>query len=125
MPCPGPQKWPCRSDLKPALSTRSETIVSAMTGKANRKIERKAPIISGTPVPPLTNHTARLLIYILLRLQLLHQPINIRLLVVRSPCQRHFHLFCGVIHLALRAVHSSQARMYEPLVGMLLRVFPE
>src|ERR1035441_891819 len=103
MPCPGPQKWPCRSDLKPALSTPG-TIVSAMTGKANRKIERKAPIISVTPAPPLTNHTARLLIYILLRLQLLHQPINISLLVVGSSCQRHFHLFCGVIELALSAV---------------------
>src|SRR3981189_2771376 len=66
-----------------------------------------------------------LLVYILLRLETLHQPIHIALLVVRSSCKRQLHFFGRVIEFALRAVHPSQAGMHEPLVGMFLRVFTE
>src|SRR3979490_3340620 len=69
--------------------------------------------------------SSSLLIDILLRLESLHQPIHVALLVVRSSCKRYLHFFCRVIKLALRAVHASQSRMNEPLVGMFLRVFAE
>src|SRR5271157_2357414 len=75
--------------------------------------------------PILCLLTTGLLINILLRLQALHQAIHIALLVVRSSCPRQLHFLCRVVKLALRAVHPSQSRMHEPLVGMFLRIFAE
>src|SRR5260370_24043192 len=83
------------------------------------KIERSGPprLVPGV--------SSSLLIYILLRLEALHQAIHIALLVVWSSCKRQLHFFGRVVKLALRAVHASQPRMHEPLVGMFLRVFAE
>src|SRR5260370_6068597 len=69
--------------------------------------------------------SSSLLVYILLRLEALHQAIHIALLVIRSSCKRQLHFFGRVIEFALRAVHASQSRMHEPLVGMFLRVLAE
>src|SRR3979490_1152200 len=43
--------------------------------------------------------SSSLLGYILLRLDSLHQPIHIALLVVRSSCKRYLHFFCRVVKL--------------------------
>src|SRR5260370_32259883 len=69
--------------------------------------------------------SSSLLVYVLLRLESLHQAIHIALLVVWSSCKRQLHFFGRVVKLALRAVHASQAGMHEPLVGMFLRVLAE
>src|SRR6267142_2398439 len=69
--------------------------------------------------------SSSLLVDILLRLEALHQAIHIALLVVWSSCKRQLHFFGRVIEFALRAVHASQSRMHEPLVGVFLRVLAE
>src|SRR5258708_25748160 len=91
---------------------------------ARTRTRTRTRTTSGPPrfVPGVSSS---LLIYILLRLEALHQAIHIALLVVWSSRQRQLHFFGCVVKLALRAVHASQSRMYEPLVGMFLRVFAE
>src|SRR5258708_8532412 len=89
------------------------------------KIARTRTRTRGGPPRLVPGVSSSLLVYILLRLEALHQAIHVALLVVRSSCQRQLHFFGRVIEFALRAVHTSQSRMYEPLVGMFLRVFAE
>src|SRR5207302_10297473 len=62
------------------------------------------------------------LIDVLPGLQLSQQPIQITLLTVGGGCKRHPHFLGCLVKLALRAVHSSQPRMHEPLVRTFLRV---
>src|ERR1700675_4095443 len=83
------------------------------------------PIARSRPPRLVLRVSSGLLVYILLRLESLHQPIHIALLVVWSSCKRQLHFFGRVIEFALRAVHASQSRMHEPLVGMFLCVLAE
>jgi hypothetical protein len=69
--------------------------------------------------------TRSLLVYVLTGLEFLDQPAQIVFLALRSCRQRQFHLFCCVIELALRRIDAGQSRMYEPQVGMFLRILAE
>src|SRR5258708_4154438 len=89
------------------------------------QIARTRTRTSSGPPRLVPGVSSSLLVYILLRLESLHQAIHIALLVVWSSCKRQLHFFCGVVKLTLRAVHASQSRMHEPLVGMFLRVLAE
>src|SRR5271163_2771865 len=98
---------------------------AALKGRARCYTSPYAKITAESPkLPAVTIRPARihLLIYALLSFQLLLKPIEIAPLNLRRRRNRQLHLFRRVVKLPLRAVHTRQSGVHEPLIRMLLGI---
>src|SRR5258706_2097162 len=106
-PLPTTGWWPTQQEIFTVRPSMADLTMTALFTSSLRK--RSLPL-SGDPFPQRKgcwfivepgSPVFQLLIYVLLRFQFLDKPIHIAFLVVRRLIKCQFHLFCGVIELAL------------------------